>query len=152
METVRENVVEINRRHVFSLEEAQEVLAVVFRITKSYSQKVDSLIGRLEGLGGSNEELTIAIEAQVSQMIQEWQNKVVKLGAHPKGLWIADFDAGDGYYCWKYPEREIEFWHRYSDGFSKRMLVADRRRPISLQERLRKKILSFSPIALQPNE
>jgi hypothetical protein len=152
------DIIEINRRHVFTLDEAQELLPVVFRITKSYSQKVEGLIERLESLGGHNEELVNGLESQVNQLIQDWQNKVQKLGALPKGLWIADFDAGDGYYCWKFPERGIEFWHRYNDGYSKRMRVADRRKPVSiqdrLQDRLRKKIFSITPppLTLQPTE
>jgi hypothetical protein len=119
-----EKIIEINRRSVFTLEEAQELLPIVFRITKSYSQKVESLIAKLEGLTASNEGMATATEAQVNSLIQEWQSKVQKLGALPKGLWIADFDAGDGYFCWKYPERGIEFWHRYSDGYSKRVRVS----------------------------
>lgn len=150
------DIIEINRRQVFSLEEAQELLPVVFRITKTYSQKVESLIERIDKMSGYNEELVNSLEAQVNQLIQEWQTKVQKLGALPKGLWIADFDAGDGYYCWKYPERGIEFWHRYNDGYSKRVSVIERRKPVSIQERLqdrlRKKILSISPMTLQPTE
>ena len=145
-------VIEINRRQIFSLEEARAVLPVILRITKSYSAQVDTLIERLEGLSGASEELTNSLEGEVNALIQEWQNKVQKLGALPKGLWIADFDAGDGYFCWKFPERTIQFWHRYSDGFSKRLLVEDRCKTISIQDRLRRKILSISPAVLQPTE
>jgi hypothetical protein len=149
---VSEGIIEINRRQVFTLEEAQEVLSVIFRITKTYSQRVDTLIERLDALAGANEGATSSIELQVNDLIQEWQNKVQKLGALPKGLWIADFDSGDGYFCWKYPERGIEYWHRYSDGFSKRIRVSEWKKPISIQSRLRNKILSFTPMTLQPSE
>jgi len=144
------DIIEINRRHVFTLAEAQELLPVVFKITKNYSMKVDALIERLESLGGHNEGLVASLENQVNQLIQEWQTKVQKLGAFPKGLWIADFDAGDGYYCWKYPERGIEFWHNYNDGYSKRKHVAERRKPVSIQDRLRKKIFSVAPVLAPP--
>lgn len=140
------NVIEIHRRDVFSLEEARELLPVVFRITKSYSSRVQAIIERLESLGGMNETLVASLEDQVSQLIQEWQTKVQKLGALPKGLWIADFDGGDGYFCWKYPERTIEYWHRYNDGYTKRILVSERRKPLSLQDRLNK-IVRFTPLA-----
>jgi hypothetical protein len=173
---VGNSIIEINRRSVFSLEEAQEVLPVIFKLTKTYSQKVESLIARIDSLGGSSETLTDAIEAQVNSLIQEWQCKIQKLGALPKGLWIADFDSGDGYFCWKFPERGIEFWHKYSDGYSKRVRVSERFRPINLEERLReramnndgapmkdgahpdltqplgKKISTFTPRTLQPTE
>lgn len=145
-----DQIIEINRRSVFSLDEARELLPVVFRITKTYSQKVEGLIERLDSLGGSNETLSTNLETQINSQIQEWQNKVQKLGALPKGLWIADFDSGDGYFCWKFPERSIEYWHKYTDGYSKRVRVSDRFQPIPIHDRLRKKV--FTPISLRQPE
>lgn len=145
-----DHIIEINRRSVFSLEEAQELLPIVFRITKAYSQKVEALIERLDALSGLGEESASSLELQVNGLIQEWQNKVQKLGALPKGLWIADFDSGDGYFCWKFPERGIEFWHKYTDGYSKRLRVVERRQPIPIMDHLAKR--SFEPISLRPFE
>ena len=108
------------------MEEARDLLPVIFRITKSYSEKVETLIERIEAVTGRNDALASEIERQINSMIQEWQGKVERLGALPKGLWIADFDSGDGYYCWKFPERTIEYWHKYADGFSKRVHVSQR--------------------------
>lgn len=141
-----DSVIEINRRSVFSLEEARELLPIVFRITKSYSVRVESLIERLDALNGENEQVVTQIEKQVNELIQDWQNKVQKLGALPKGLWLADFDAGDGYFCWKFPERNIEYWHGYSDGYSKRVLVSEKSDHATLPERLRQRL--FSPSAV----
>jgi hypothetical protein len=135
-------IIEINRQSVFSLAEAQELLGVVFRITKQYSEKVEALIARLDTLPPGSETLAASIETQVNGLISEWQTKVQKLGAMPKGLWIADFDSGDGFYCWKYPERKIDFWHKYTDGFSKRVHVNELTSPIPLHDRLRQKVLS----------
>jgi hypothetical protein len=122
-------VICINRWSLFSLAEARVLLPVVFRITKAYSQKVEVLIERLDALSGQNEDLITSIETQVNHLIQDWQNKVQKLGAMPKGLWIADFDSGDGYFCWKFPERTIEHWHNYNDGYTKRMSVSEKATP-----------------------
>lgn len=145
-----DHIIEINRRSGFSLEEATELLPVIFRITKQYSEKVEALIERLDTMPVGNDALTSTLETQVNGLIQEWQNKVTKLGALPKGLWIADFDSGDGYYCWKYPERKIEYWHKYTDGFSKRVRVTDRFQPIPIHDRLRQK--AFTPINLRPTD
>lgn len=123
----------INRRSVFSLDEARALLPIVFRITRVYSRKVEELIERLDVLSGHNEALISALESQVNELIQDWQNKVQKLGALPKGLWIADFDAGDGYYCWKFPECTIEYWHDYNDGYTKRVSVDERVRVRSMR-------------------
>lgn len=149
-----DHIIEINRRSVFSLNEAQELLPVVFRITKLYSQKVEALIERLDSLGTSNETLSSSIETQVNALIAEWQGKIQRLGALPKGLWIADFDSGDGYFCWKFPERGIEFWHKYTDGYSKRVRVTDRFQPIPMADRLRsrKSSKAFTPISLRQPE
>jgi hypothetical protein len=145
-------VIGINRSHVFSLQEARELLPVVFRITKAYSQKVELLIERLDALSGENEELVMSLESQVNNFIQEWQTKLQKLGAMPKGLWIADFDSGDGYYCWKYPERGIEFWHSYTDGFSRRVSVDEKVKAFSVPEGIRARLFESQPPRLQSSE
>lgn len=135
-----DQIIEINRRTVFALEEAQVLLPVIYRITKQYSTKVDALLAKLDVVSGYGEQLndsrTTALEVQINALIQEWQSKVQRLGALPKGLWIADFDSGDGYYCWKFPERGIEYWHRYNDGLSKRVPIAERRRLSSLDDQI----------------
>lgn len=113
----------------FSLEEAQQLLPIIFRLTKKYQEQVDSLMKRLQLLTHENSEAEARLEKQINQLIQEWQTKMSKLGAVPKGLWLLDFDSGDGYYCWKFPERQIEFWHGYADGFSKRVGIDERYAP-----------------------
>ena len=40
-----------------------------------------------------------------------------------KGLWLVDWDCGDGYYCWRYPEASIAHFHGYDDGFNGRMPI-----------------------------
>lgn len=145
-------VVEINPQRIFSLYDVQRVIRIVFRITKSYSQRVDDLMEQLDALSGREEERAQAIEEEVNSLLQEWQAKISKLGALPKGLWIADFDSGDGYFCWKYPEKTIEHWHTYTDGFSKRVSVESRFRPVLFHDRVKRKILSFRPINLPAPE
>ncbi len=143
-----DTIIEINRRSVFSIEEARELLPIVFRITKFYNQKVDDLVLRLESIPANNEATIAALDEQVNTHITDWQNKIHKLGVMPKGLWIADFDAGDGYFCWKYPERTIDFWHKYEDGYSKRIAVSEKNKPVSIQEKLKQKL--FKPTTVPP--
>ena len=40
-----------------------------------------------------------------------------------KGLWLVDFDNGEGYYCWSYPEPAITHYHGYDDGFAGRISI-----------------------------
>ncbi|CAN5607660.1 DUF2203 domain-containing protein [soil metagenome] len=150
-ESIVFDVIGINRKSVFSLEEAQTLFPVVFRLTKGYSERVQGLIEKIEKLssrkmllspgissepssettpGVSSETasadpyLTEPLEAEAGRLIEEWQTKIQKLGGRPNGHWVVDFDSGDGYYCWKYPERSIEFWHHYRDGYSKRIKLS----------------------------
>lgn len=118
-----DRVVTINRRGFFTLSEAQHILPVVRRITQEFSQKTELLIARLESLPPTSSETINELESQVNELIRNWHEKIKKLGAVPKGLWLVDFDTGDGYFCWKYPETEIAFWHSYEDGFTKRIPV-----------------------------
>lgn len=119
-------LITINRRGVFSLEEAQRILPVVRRITYEFSAKVELLIARLETLQLNQTETICALEKQVNDLIQTWNDKIRKLGADPRGLWVVDFNSGDGYYCWKYPETDILFWHSYDDGYSGRKPLAQK--------------------------
>lgn len=122
--------VEISGARFFTVEEARAILPIVYRITEGYSMRVHELIDKIEKLSGSDTAAAILeIETQVNNLISQWQLKLQKLGAQPKGLWIADFDSGDGYFCWKYPETQLEYWHAYSDGFTKRVHISKRPKP-----------------------
>lgn len=113
-------MITINRRGVFDLEEAQNILPVVRRITQDFSAKVELLIARLETLQLHQTETICALEKQVNDLIQGWNDKIRKLGADPRGLWVVDFMCADGYYCWKHPEADILYWHALEDGYSGR--------------------------------
>jgi len=43
-----------------------------------------------------------------------------------KGLWLVDFDSGDGYWCWSYPEEDLRHWHSYEGGYGERVTVEHR--------------------------
>lgn len=118
-----ENVVEINRNKTFTLQEARTLLPLVYRMTDDASREVKVLLNRIEAFSDKSHPTATLIEEQINAIIDRWQVKIRKLGADPKGLWMADFDNGEGYYCWKFPEVEINHWHGYQDGFSGRILV-----------------------------
>ncbi|MBL7688061.1 MAG: DUF2203 family protein [Bdellovibrionaceae bacterium] len=118
------DVVGINRRSVFNLSEARAVLPVVSRLTKQYSERVQNLIKEIEGLKTESPRADL-LESEAGRLIQEWQSKIQKLGGLPKGMWIVDFDSGDGYFCWKFPEKSIQYWHHYRDGFTKRVVLPE---------------------------
>ena len=59
-------------------------------------------------------------EAQ-QQVVMDWAESVLDLGIEVKGLWLIDFDTGGGYYCWRYPEPALEYFHGYEEGFGGRV-------------------------------
>lgn len=120
-----DQIVELKRHRVFTLIEVQPVVAIVNKITKTYKLQVEQLISQINAVGTNNDELVINLEKKVNELVESWQGKVEKLGGHARGLWLADFDSGDGYYCWKFPEERIEYWHGYSEGFSGRVKIAE---------------------------
>ncbi len=110
---------------VFSLEKANELLPIIRRICQQYSTVVDRLVHQLSHQGHKDRDKIEEIEESIEHNIQAWNRKIKQLGVHPKGLWIVDFDSGDGYFCWKYPEPIILYWHGYNDGFSKRISITE---------------------------
>ena len=132
---------ELGARRKLNIDEANEVIRIISHFTKQMSVDVDRIIHRLEAIDPQNVEKARELEAEVESIIEAWNQKVRKLGAQPKGLWMADMDAGDGFFCWKYPETKINYWHDYKSGFPGR---------ITLEER-QKKLKSPVHIVVEPN-
>lgn len=118
-----ENVVEINCKKHFTLTEARQLLPIIYRLSDEASREVKVLLNRIEAFSDKEKPSVVAMELQINGIIDRWQAKVEKLGAVPKGLWMADFDNGNGYFCWKFPETEIIYHHGYQDGYSGRILI-----------------------------
>jgi hypothetical protein len=118
------HLIEINRkREVFTLGEAQRLLPIIMRMTEEYTRQFNHTLAELERLEENNHEKRNELESQAKELVALWSDKVSKLGAYPNGLWVVDFDSGDGYYCWKYPEAKVDYWHPYDAGFSGRRQI-----------------------------
>ena len=109
---------------MFTLAEARALLPQVEAITQRYYDHVEALQDSIED---PDDSATMErVEQRVQTELQNWVAELNDLGVDVKGLWLADFDSGDGYYyCWKLGEPDIEYFHRYETGFAGR-------RPISL--------------------
>lgn len=109
---------------IFTLEEARALLPQVKEITQRYYDLVEELRESVVDPGDVGE--VKRLERRINEVLQEWVDAVKELGVDVKGLWLADFDSGDGYYyCWQLGEEDIEHFHRYETGFAGR-------RPIKL--------------------
>jgi hypothetical protein len=116
-----ETLISINSKKSFSLNEAKQLLPLIYRITEVSQLEVKRISNQLDAIKEVNSERASAFERQINDEVSKWQEKVQKLGAVAKGLWLVDFDNGDGYFCWKFPESDIRFWHGYQDGYSSRV-------------------------------
>jgi hypothetical protein len=115
-----EKIISSEQKRVFSLPEARSILPLIYHITDGAHARVKKLINRLEAVKGQNSLLGGQLESEIEREVTKWQSKLTRLGVKPKGMWLADFDSGSCYYCWKFPETEIRFVHAYQDGFSGR--------------------------------
>ena len=107
---------------VFTYEQALETFPRVRELTATAVRQVETLFNRVQ----SRDELERRqeeIEDEVGTVIQAWARRVSSLGCHVKGLWLVDWDNGSGYYCWRYPEESIAFFHTYDDGYPGRIPI-----------------------------
>ncbi|MFN8846620.1 MAG: DUF2203 domain-containing protein [Bdellovibrionales bacterium] len=118
-----EKIVEIGSPKTFSLDQAQELLPLVYSITEKAHSQVRFLTSQADALKNVPQIQLQKIENEVQSLIDGWQKKMIRLGVHPKGYWLVDFDNGNGYFCWKFPEKEIKYSHGYQEGFSGRKAI-----------------------------
>lgn len=104
----------------WSLEAARAVIPDVRRRTERAVKEIEALIE-----GRSQRELDADAErrGQIERVVSLWVREMEALGADVKGLWLVDFDNGNGYFCWKWPEDELEHFHGYDDGFDARTRI-----------------------------
>ena len=94
-------------KKTFTYEEAAALLPRVQELTAEAYAAVEAL---------PEEEVV-----QYQQIVGDWAEAIIRLGIDVKGLWLIDFDNGSGYYCWKYPETSLQFFHGYEEGFGGRV-------------------------------
>jgi hypothetical protein len=109
-------------RRIFSLQDARDQLPHVKALTADAVQAADRILKKMRRMSADNparEEL----EKSLNDVIATWTTGLQQIGAEAKGLWLVDFDNGDGYYCWRYGEDTIGHYHGYTEGFDGRMKI-----------------------------
>jgi len=110
------------RKRRFTLEEAQVLLPTVQTITEKAVAAVTVVEFQLAALKGAAKRRA-ELEQEYFSIINHWAETIHELGCEAKGLWLVDFDNGEGYYCWKYSEASLGYFHDYSSGYSGRMKI-----------------------------
>ena len=112
---------------IFTLEEARALMPQVRATTEPVFQLATSLAEELGQAEEANDDARAQqLRDRLQSLVQMWQQSMQDLEADVKGLWLVDFDSGDGYWCWAYPEEDLAFWHSYDGGFRSRV-PADQR-------------------------
>jgi len=109
---------------VFTLEEAKAMLPTVRSMTAPVFELASSLAQELSDSEARDEEARAEeLRERLQALVESWAEAIRDLGPDVKGLWLVDFDSGDGYWCWAYPEEELGHWHSYEAGFGGRMPI-----------------------------
>jgi len=107
---------------IFSLDQACQLLPQVKHVTADAVRQAESLAGQLRGLAEDDPEHE-SLSAALKDVVETWAEAVQSLGLEAKGPWLVDFDNGEGYYCWCYPEPTVAHYHGYDEGFSGRTRI-----------------------------
>ena len=106
---------------VFRFEDASRLIPKVRDHTRDAIEKLTSIQMALEVEEEDGDAAREALRRSAAELLEEWAHKIRGLGAEVKGPWLVDFDSGAGYYCWKWPEEGLEFFHGYEEGFGGRV-------------------------------
>jgi hypothetical protein len=109
-------------RPIFSLQEARDLLPQVKHLTADAVRRAESLASELEQTGEADPARAHLSDA-LRDVVNGWADEIRGLGVEVKGLWLVDFDNGEGYYCWRYPEETVCHYHGYEDGFAGRIPI-----------------------------
>lgn len=112
---------------IFTLDEARALMPQVRAVTEPVYTLAVSLAEELTQAEEARDEARVSeLRDRLQALVESWQQSMQDLEADVKGLWLVDFDSGDGYWCWAYPEEALDHWHSYEGGFRSRV-PADQR-------------------------
>jgi hypothetical protein len=109
-------------RRPFSLKEAQRLLPTVKRLTAEAAAQAEEIAAQLQETSAT-EPLYTTLRVQLDEIVRDWAGRMEALDLEVKGLWLVDFDTGQGYYCWQHPEPALAYYHDYDSGFAGRMRI-----------------------------
>jgi hypothetical protein len=107
---------------VFTFTEARELLPAVQEMTAEAARQAEVLADAMDDLADDDPQRS-SMGAELRVVIDGWMERIRGLGREAKGLWLVDFDNGEGYYCWQHPEPSLSHYHGYDEGFAGRMKV-----------------------------
>lgn len=112
MEKEQENVRQIypfNQSKNFTHEEALELIPLLQHISSKTKRELNVLNSQLSFFK-SNTDKAQAIQEKINTALQNWSDKVRRLGAIPISLCKVRIPGEEGHYLWEYPENKL-FMH-----------------------------------------
>jgi len=106
----------------WTLAAAREILSDVRARTERAVQGTDLLVKQRERAAAGSQERA-RVEQRIQACVSRWAREMEALGLEVKGVWLVDFDNGSGYYCWRWPETRLEYFHGYDEGFDGRIRI-----------------------------
>lgn len=118
------NVISIHSHRTFTQEDAESILPVVRRITERAAADASEINEQIRFVP-DGEPLHNRLQMQLNSIIRHWAIKISKLGATPRGVWLVDFDAGDGWFSWRHGDETLSFFHPYGDAKGRELIGID---------------------------
>jgi hypothetical protein len=109
-------------KRIFTYDDALSTFPFVRDLTAAAVRQIDMLVHQFASQHPAGGDRS-AVEEACQKILDVWKAEVRGLGCEVKGMWLVDWDSGDGYYCWKFPEESIGFFHTYEDGFAGRLPI-----------------------------
>lgn len=111
---------------VFTLNEVNERLAEVIRLTDDTASRLDAIEECWGRLPFKKFDAVRGIACD-DLIRAEWAHRVARLGAMPKGFFTVDFQSADPevVFCWSYGEESITHEHKVWENFAHRRRIAD---------------------------
>jgi len=112
---------------IYSLAEANELVPVIADITADVVSQLDGIRQRYKtGVDEAEPAVPEWVLKEIEEALRDWSNRVLELGAVPKGYFTVDFQSVDPelLYCWTYGEDKISYTHKVWENFSHRRPIA----------------------------
>jgi hypothetical protein len=105
-------IIPILHARTFSQEEAENLLPYVRRITASAAAEAEKITDQLRFIP-RDEPIFNRLSTDLDLVIRRWAIKIKKLGLRPSGIWIVDFDAGEGWFSWRLGDESVSFFNAH---------------------------------------
>ncbi|GMR05509.1 MAG: hypothetical protein BMS9Abin25_0084 [Gammaproteobacteria bacterium] len=105
----------LDEGRVFTLSEARALMPLIVKITTTAHKKLEPLRSQLQTSITANDDSASTVESAYRKVVQDWIDKLQRLGVTASNLWVVHFDTGDGHLCWRFPELRLANFHLYED-------------------------------------